>query len=124
MLEKDLDLLLGLVRKIFGAYTSTEIEHDEDEDCETEVSGINGDIGLVQAKTHTQPITLSHFSLPHPVHRPRILLHGEAELGQANLAAALLHALEQYPVFSLDIASLCADTIAKVGFVCLILQLI
>jgi len=52
--------------------------------------------------------------LPHPVHRPRLLVHGDSELGQAEVAAALLHSLEQYPVFSLDLASLCADTVAKV----------
>lgn len=44
------------------------------------------------------------------VSRPRLMLLGErGGMGQAELAHAALHALEQFPVFSLDFASLLAD---------------
>lgn len=133
LLEKDLAALCDLARKIFGAFTNSENasdnEEEDDDDASDDAEANGGDASayddhqqnggreLVVRKSggrRMRGIAASSFSLPHPVHRPRILLHGEAELGQAHVAAALLHALEQYPVFSLDIASLCADTVAKV----------
>ncbi|ELR23653.1 ATPase, AAA domain containing protein [Acanthamoeba castellanii str. Neff] len=132
LLEKDLAALCDLARKIFGAFTNSENasdnEEEDDDDASDDAEANGGDASayddhqqnggreLVVRKSggrRMRGIAASSFSLPHPVHRPRILLHGEAELGQAHVAAALLHALEQYPVFSLDIASLCADTVAK-----------
>jgi hypothetical protein len=45
------------------------------------------------------------------VSHPRLLLVGEKEgMGQTEVGSALLHQLEQFPVYSIDIASLIADT--------------
>ncbi|KIY64424.1 AAA-domain-containing protein [Cylindrobasidium torrendii FP15055 ss-10] len=43
------------------------------------------------------------------VHRPRILLHGPAGMGQAYVGAALLHHLEGYSVQSLELGTLLGD---------------
>lgn len=44
------------------------------------------------------------------VHRPRVLLHGPAGMGQAYVAAAALHHLEGFHVQTLDIANLMSDS--------------
>lgn len=44
------------------------------------------------------------------VYRPRLLLHGEEGMGQAQVAAALLHRLEGYAVQTLAVASLLGDS--------------
>ncbi|XXQ38630.1 AAA+ ATPase domain-containing protein [Plasmodiophora brassicae] len=41
--------------------------------------------------------------------RPRILLHAPPGYGQSHLAAAVLHALEEFPVYSLGLPALVAD---------------
>lgn len=52
-------------------------------------------------------------SLPLPL-KPRFLLHGEsATMGQSHLGPALLHHLEEYPIFSLDLPLLLGDAGAK-----------
>lgn len=44
------------------------------------------------------------------VHRPRILLYGEAGMGQTYVGAALLHHLEGYAVQSLELGTLLGDS--------------
>ncbi len=41
--------------------------------------------------------------------RPRLLLHGHGDCGQAHLAEAILHDLERYPVHGLDLPALFSD---------------
>ena len=47
------------------------------------------------------------------VFRPRFLLHGAPDHGQAALAAALLHRLDDFPLFSLHLPALLADFTAR-----------
>jgi SpoVK/Ycf46/Vps4 family AAA+-type ATPase len=47
-------------------------------------------------------------------YRPRLLIHGKPGLGQSYLASALLYKLEEFPISALDIATLFANTAAKV----------
>lgn len=133
LLEHHLQALLHLTKKNLGAYMYSEKKDDEDDDLvigddpDMELAPENGDKGKEKEGTSADDVGSSTKSmqdiiakyqslyLPHPVHRPRVLVHGDSELGQAEVAAALLHSLEQYPVFSLDLASLCADTVAKVS---------
>ena len=50
-------------------------------------------------------------------HRPRLLITGASGMGQRHLAKAVIHALEGFPTFTLDAATLMADTagLAQVG---------
>ena len=43
-------------------------------------------------------------------HRPRLLIAGASGLGQRHVAGAVIHALEEFPTFTLDMASLMADS--------------
>lgn len=129
LLEYHLQALLHLARKNLGAYMYDEAKKDSSDDegdTEDEALGVpTAHEEKEKEKEREDPVPAvksmedivakyQHLYLPHPVHRPRILVHGEPELGQSEVAAALLHSLEQYPVFSLDLASLSADTVAKV----------
>lgn len=53
--------------------------------------------------------------LPSAVYRPRLLLSGAKGMGQSQLGAALLHHLEEFPVFALDTQALLADPFSKVN---------
>lgn len=44
------------------------------------------------------------------VYRPRLVLHGQPEMGQGYVGAALLHFLEGYHVQSLDLGTLMGDS--------------
>ncbi|OCH93260.1 AAA-domain-containing protein [Obba rivulosa] len=44
------------------------------------------------------------------IHRPRVVLHGPVGMGQAYVAAAILHHLEGYHVQSLDLGNLMSDS--------------
>ena len=44
------------------------------------------------------------------VYRPRVVLYGSAGMGQAYVAAAILHHLEGYHVQSLDLGNLMGDS--------------
>jgi len=46
-------------------------------------------------------------------YRPRLLLHGAHGNGQAAVASAVLHTLEQLPVVPIDMPSLLADTSSR-----------
>lgn len=48
---------------------------------------------------------VNHLEPPVP-YRPRMLLHGQRGMGQSALSSALLHKLEEYPLFSLDLPTL------------------
>lgn len=50
--------------------------------------------------------------------RPRILLHAPPGYGQSHLAAAVLHALEEFPVYSLGLPALVADPQTQTPEVC------
>ena len=43
----------------------------------------------------------------------RLLIHGECGLGQKFLGPALLHALEEFPTFSIDLPSLLGDSVCR-----------
>ena len=43
-------------------------------------------------------------------HRPRLLIAGASGLGQRHVAGAVIHALEGFPTFTLDMAALLADS--------------
>src|SRR5690606_38170840 len=62
---------------------------------------------------HLLPPQTSSSSSSYPVHRPRLLIHGDPEHGQAYVGSALLHRLESFPIFSLDFSTLAADAIPK-----------
>jgi hypothetical protein len=77
--------------------------------------GVNGQQGRSRGEwSLPDSLSLSSSLRPHPVYRPRILIHGDHESGQSQLAGALLYALEQFPIFALDLAALCSDAVAKV----------
>ncbi len=120
LLESQLKELMEITQKIFGVHgnvdtTPSDDEYDDEEEDvnkekeEDEIRGTEFSSRKLLADSG-----IPAFTLEHPVHRPRVLVHGSPELGQAQLTAALLHGLERFPVFSLDLASLCSDTVAKV----------
>jgi hypothetical protein len=49
-------------------------------------------------------------------HLPRVLVHGLAGMGQSHVGPALLHAFEEYPVYSLDLPSLLGDSTYAYSF--------
>ncbi len=52
-------------------------------------------------------------STMHVSRRPRVMLHGVPGSGQAHLSAALLHALEDFPLYSLYLPALLGDVTAR-----------
>lgn len=83
----------------------------QDTQTEEGVSSQNTEVALPAPSTAVPSGGfLSFSSHPHalpPSHRPRLMLCGEAGMGQSgHLAPALLHALEDLPVKVLDLAAL------------------
>jgi len=50
---------------------------------------------------------------------PRILLHGNAGMGQSMIGPALLHSLEEFPCFSIDLPTLAGDASTRSHDECL-----
>ena len=44
---------------------------------------------------------------------PRLLIHGRAGFGQKHLGPAILHGLEEFPMYSIDLSSLLGDPTAR-----------
>lgn len=71
--------------------------------------GLNGDHAECISTT-SSACSSTLWSSNSIVSRPRLMVLGEyGGMGQAELSRATLHLLEQFPVFSLDFASLLAD---------------
>jgi hypothetical protein len=62
---------------------------------------------------HSSGNFLAWNGAAHQTHRPRLLIHGEPNMGQEVVSAALLVRLEELPTFCLDLPSLNFDPSAK-----------
>ncbi|MEQ2194940.1 hypothetical protein XENOCAPTIV_004959, partial [Xenoophorus captivus] len=79
----------------------------EEEDCEVSSSGLTSQSQL-QIPAASGLLNLNGSVLSQPTsYRPRLLLEGRPGSGQSShLAPAVLHALEKFPVYTLDMAVL------------------
>lgn len=83
--------------------TTTSSSSSGGSDLFTSVSASTGEVGA-------RPSSSSFLYDPTALaYKPRLLISGEADMGQDELAAAVLHALEAFPVVSLDLPSLLGD---------------
>ena len=96
-----------------GSPTTSILQPPEDQDS---VTNTQTETSLPSENSRTDPVTptqyLSLSSHPHslpPVYRPRLILCGRGGMGQStHLAPALLHALEDLQVQTLDLPALFA----------------
>jgi hypothetical protein len=111
LLDSRLTEILEIVKDIFPFLSSQQPKKkDEDEDMYEDVEE---GTSTSSSSALLPPKLTSALSSPSKVHRPRLMIHGEAEMGQAQAAAALLNHLEEFSIFSLDFATLNSDTSAK-----------
>jgi SpoVK/Ycf46/Vps4 family AAA+-type ATPase len=87
----------------------------QDADIMRGLVGEEESLGLLLGKGAVMPTVSSSgsslWSSASIVSRPRLMLFGNSSgMGQTELANAALHRLEEFPVFSLDFASLLADS--------------
>jgi hypothetical protein len=74
-------------------------------------SGANAEDGHPEAFAHTAELAMGRTGAV--CHRPRLLVYGAEGRGTAVLGEALLHVLEELPIFSLDMAGLIADPVSR-----------
>ena len=74
---------------------------DNDDDDDDEMRG--------KMKKNTLKIAASEFIRSPPSQNPRLLVCGEPGSGQAHIAPALLHALEQFAVHAISLPALLSD---------------
>ncbi|KAK5598483.1 hypothetical protein CRENBAI_010127 [Crenichthys baileyi] len=123
LLDATLQTILHAVRRVFphaeqglkrkreqavACGTSDEDQmFSEEEDCEVSSSGLTSQSQL-QIPAASGLLNLNGSVLSQPTsYRPRLLLEGRPGSGQSShLAPAVLHALEKFPVYTLDMAVL------------------
>ncbi|XP_047216913.1 ATPase family AAA domain-containing protein 2-like isoform X3 [Girardinichthys multiradiatus] len=123
LLDATLQTILHAVRRVFphaeqglkrkrdqavACGTSDEdLMFSEEEDCEVSSSGLTSQSQL-QIPAASGLLNLNGSVLSQPTsYRPRLLLEGRPGSGQSShLAPAVLHALEKFPVYTLDMAVL------------------
>lgn len=95
--------------KLFPLSCSTKAQKMNLEDSSNEPAP---DIGTVDAVEEKQEIEFERMDLK-PC-RPRMLIHGSSiGWGQRHIGTAVLHYLEEYPVYSLDLPSMHGDQCAR-----------
>ncbi|XP_074539836.1 ATPase family AAA domain-containing protein 2 isoform X2 [Halichoeres trimaculatus] len=97
--KKDQDVACGV--------SEEELMFSEDEDEEV-ISGGQTNVSQLKTPASEGLLNLSRSVLSHPTsYRPRLLLQGRPGSGQSShLAPAVLHALEKFTVYTLDMAVL------------------
>lgn len=108
-----LQLIKDLIRKVFPISAKFLDRHDEivptgstsDADTMTNEESANDEYTNFSEISYMDH-EISDYLINPPSYRPWILLYGDEGMGQLTLARAVLYALEEMPLFSLDFASL------------------
>lgn len=90
--------------------------HNNDDDNHTSNNGLSMDDpydDILECIGEDNNILVNDYLLSAPSFRPWLLIHGKRDMGQDYLLPAVLHALEEFPVFSLGMPSLLSNPTIK-----------
>ena len=89
------------------------IAHDEEDDDDAllaRASGDDGGLGDAKLPSESAATAALEFMRRPPCQRTALCIHGEEGSGYTQMASALLHALEQFPVHAVGMPSLLGDS--------------
>jgi SpoVK/Ycf46/Vps4 family AAA+-type ATPase/predicted nucleic acid-binding protein len=106
LIKQAFPLSIKLFAKSEGTMTDETGNNSETIETRKEMGDILDETFVDFADITFMDNNMSDYMTNPPAYRPWILLYGEEGMGQLPIARAILYALEELPLFSLDLASL------------------